>query len=102
MAKVNLGFSKEVDITFTETEKADADKLVKFLKKHGIDELSRRDTAYGLISIELDADDMFPSWEQLRGALAEDFPQFKYQYSEGVDDDDPMYYKDYESLEIYD
>ena len=102
MAKVNIGFSKEVDITFTETDKKAAKKLVQFLAKHGIEELSRRETAFGLISIELDADGMAPSWEQLRGALQDKFPDFKYQFSEGVDDDDPMYYKEYESLAIYD
>ena len=102
MAKTNLGFSKDVDITFTETGKSQANKLVKFLNKHGIDELSRRETAFGLISIELDADEMYPSWEQLRGALKEEFPEFKYQYSEGVEEDDPLYYKEYEALAIYD
>ena len=102
MAKTNLGYTKDVSITFTETGKSSANKLVKFLEKHGIEELSRRDRASGLISIELDAENMSPTWEQLRGALKEEFPEFKYQYSEGLDDDDPLYYIEYEALAIYD
>ena len=101
MAKINLGFSREVDITFTDTSKGKAKKVVNFLKKHGIEEVGRRDTSF-LLSIEFDADGMYPSWEQLRGALKEEFPEFKYQYSEGIEDDDPDYYKEYESLAIYD
>ena len=102
MAKTNLGFSREVDITLTETGKSEANKLVKFLKKNGIDEINRRTTSFGLISIEMDADGMYPSWEQLRGALKEEFPDLKYQYSEGMDDDNDDFYKEVESLEIYD
>ena len=102
MAKKYIGLTRTVDITFTEATKTEANKLVKFLEKNGLDELSRRETQFGLISIELNAEEMNPNWEQLRGALKESFPDYKYQFSEGVDDDDPHYYKDEEVLSIYD
>lgn len=54
--------------------------------------------------VELNADDMFPTWDQLRGALRDKFPKLKLQYSEGTDDEDvdDYYVQDVESLEIYD
>ncbi len=52
--------------------------------------------------VELDADDMFPTWDQLRGAIRDEFPNFKLQYDEGIEDDEDHYVQNYESLEIYD
>lgn len=103
MAKTNLGLSMEVDITLTNTGEKEASKLVQFLESHGIEELSRTKTAHGFLSIELTADEMFPSWDQLRGALNSEFPQYNYVFSEGTEDnEDDEYSTEYESLSIYD
>ncbi len=102
MAKANIGKSKTIGISTSETDDKTIDKLVLFLKQSGIDELHRRKTPLGMTIVELDADDMFPTWEQLRGALSSEFPDMNYQYDEGIEDEDDHYIQEYESLEIYD
>lgn len=102
MAKTNIGMSKTVGISTSETDDKTINSLVKFLSKHGIEELHRRKTPLGMTIVELEAEDMLPTWEQLRGALRDKFPQFKYQYDEGIEEDDDFYTQEYESLEIYD
>lgn len=103
MAKLNIGLSKTVGISVSETDDKTLDSLVSFLTDQGIEELHRRKTPLGMTLVELDADEMFPTWDQLRGALREKFPQFELQYDEGTDDEgDDYYVQEYESLEIYD
>lgn len=101
MAKTNLGFSKEIEILFTETSSKDVKKLVKFLKEQGLEEMTRKES-FEFISVEFDAEFMFPSWAQIQAALKEKFPQYDYQYTEGEEDEDSEYFKQYESLLIYD
>ena len=102
MAKSNIGKSKSVGISTSKVDETRINVLVKFLKKNGIEELNRRKTPLGMTVVELNADDMYPTWDQLRGALRNEFPEFKLQYDEGVEDEDEYYSQEYESLEIYD
>lgn len=103
MAKINIGLSKTVGISTSKADDKTIDSLVSFLEKNGIEELHRRKTPFGMTIVELDADSMFPTWDQLRGALRDKFSELELQYSEGLDDDDDNdYVQEYESLEIYD
>ena len=94
--------SKTVGISTSKTDAKTISSLVSFLKENGIEELHRRKTPFGMTIVELDADGMYPSWEQLRGALRDKFSELKIQYDEGFDNDDEYYTQQYESLEIYD
>ena len=99
MAKTNLGLSKDIGITLNKN--GNIDEVVQFLESNGAEELSRRDSTESVF-IELMAEDLFISWNQLEADLTRKFPKLKTQFSEGMDDDDPLYYQQYEHLEIYD
>ena len=102
MAKLNIGSKKTVDISLNKPLKL-INSLVKFLEKQGIEEIHRRKTPFGMTMVELNANDMYPTWDQLRGALKDKFPDLKLQYSEddGNDEDD-YYVQEVENLTIYD
>lgn len=102
MAKSNIGNSKTIGISTSKTDDKTISSLVSFLTKNGASELHRRKTPFGMTVIELDADDMIPTWDQLRGGIRDQFPDLKLQYSEGFEDEDDNYTQEVESLEIYD
>ena len=100
MAKTNLGLSKDIGISI-DNNYEQTDKLIEFLESKGAEELSRRESTK-TVFIELMAENLFVDWRQLEVDLNRQFPTLKTQFSEGVDDDDPLYYQETEHLEIYD
>ena len=105
MGKLYLGLEKTISVSLKHTSPEYSEELYAglrdFLTDRGVEESTRR-KSINYTFIEYDANDLTVTWKKLESDLEENFPIFKTEYSEGLEDEEEdNFTNDSEHLEIF-